>query len=132
LGRLEDLARSYVAEKEALLHATNALRDTHAKEWTTFIIEKVHGIPDMTATAADKEHLLKHELDALRKGIHKDHRRHLKDQITLRKYIDLAKERVEKSNHTSIGQYLNKYDSGRGKWKKWHIRYLSTLTCNPL
>jgi hypothetical protein len=36
LGRLEDLTRNHVEENSALLHAKNALRDAHAKDWTTF------------------------------------------------------------------------------------------------
>jgi hypothetical protein len=89
LGRLEELTRNHVVEKAALLNATNALRDTHAKDWTTFTAEKAHKIQDLTATAADKEHPLKQELAALRKEMQSDHQRHLKDQTTLRKQIDL-------------------------------------------
>jgi hypothetical protein len=59
---------------------------------------------------------LKQKIAALRKEMQSDHRCHLKDQTNLRKEIDLAKKTTEeKSNHISIGQYLNKYDSGRGK-----------------
>jgi hypothetical protein len=49
LGRLEYLTRNHVAEKTALLNATHALRDTHAKDWTTFSTEKAHKIQDLTA-----------------------------------------------------------------------------------
>jgi hypothetical protein len=101
--RLEDLTRKHVAENTALLHATNALRNTHAKDWTTFYTEKAQEIHDLTATVTDKEHQLKQELDALRKGMQSDHRHHLKDQTTLRKDIDVAKITVEKSNYMSIG-----------------------------
>jgi hypothetical protein len=69
LGRLEDMTINHVAEKAALCHATNALRDTHAKDWTTFTTEKTHEFQDLTATVVDKEHQLKQELDALRKGM---------------------------------------------------------------
>jgi hypothetical protein len=131
LQRLEELTRNHVAEKTALLHATNALRDTHANDWTTFSIEKAHEIQDLTATATDKEHQLKQELDALRKGMQSDHRRHLKDQTTLRKDIDLAKITVDKSNYMSIGQYLNKYDSGRGKWKKMAYKIFEHTHLQP-
>jgi hypothetical protein len=131
LRRLEDLKRNHVAEKTALLHAKNALRDTHAKDWTTFSTEKAHEIQDLIATATDKEHQLKQELDALRKGMQNDHRRHLKDQTTLRKDIDIAKITVEKSNCMSIGQYLNKYDSGRGKWKKMAYKIFEHTHLQP-
>jgi hypothetical protein len=67
LGRLENLTRNHVAEKAALRHAKNALRDTHAKDWTTFTTEKAHKIQDFTASAADEENQLKQEFDALRK-----------------------------------------------------------------
>jgi hypothetical protein len=131
LGRLEDLTRNHVEEKTALRHATNALRDKHAKDWTTFSTEKAHEIQDLTATATDKEHQLKQERDALRKGMQSDHRRHLKEQTTLRKEIDVAKITVEKSNHMSIGQYLNKYDSGKGKWKKMAYKIFEHTHLQP-
>jgi hypothetical protein len=41
------------------------IRDTHAKDWTTFSTEKAHKIQDLPATAANKEHQWKQELDAL-------------------------------------------------------------------
>jgi hypothetical protein len=74
---------------------------------------------------------LKQELDALQKGMQSDHRRHLKYQTALRKDIDVAKETLEKINHMSIGQYLDKYGSGRGKWKKMAYKIFEHTHLQP-
>jgi hypothetical protein len=55
LGRLEDLEMNHMAEKVALRHVVNALRDTHAKDWKTFNTYKSCKLLDLEATAADNE-----------------------------------------------------------------------------